>query len=65
LKKKYRNPQENPWEYLRIFLKTPNPQEIALSTKSAGKSLEIPAYFPGNLKFAGNSSFVQNPQVNP
>jgi hypothetical protein len=22
------NPQENPWEYLRIFLKTQNPQEI-------------------------------------
>jgi hypothetical protein len=65
LKKKYRNPQENPWEYLRIFLKTPNPQEIALSTKSAGKFLEIPADFPENLKSAGNSSLVQNPQVNP
>jgi hypothetical protein len=34
-------------KYLRIFLKTPNPQVILLSTKSASKSLGIPAdFFP-------------------
>jgi hypothetical protein len=26
-------PQENPWEYLQIFLRTPNPQEIIFNGK--------------------------------
>jgi hypothetical protein len=32
--------------------------------KSAGKSLEIPADFPENLKYAGKDFLVQNPQEN-
>jgi hypothetical protein len=33
--------------------------------KSIGKSYEIPADFPENLKSAGNVSLLQNPQENP
>jgi hypothetical protein len=44
--------------YLRIFLKTLNPQEIILMAKSAGKSLRIPADFPEKSKSAGNGSLM-------
>jgi hypothetical protein len=38
---------ENPWKYLRIFLKTQNLRKLLLSVKSEGKSLEISAdFFP-------------------
>jgi hypothetical protein len=47
------NPQEKPWEYLRIFLKTLNPQEMSSKCKIRRKILKNTCGFFSAGKPAG------------
>jgi hypothetical protein len=47
-----KNPQENPWKYLRNFLKHKNPQETILNCKIRRKNLKNTC----GLFSAGNSA---------